>query len=138
MAEFLVYNKEHWMDKLTQAEVDTYAAAQPDFQAQYDSRYRKGDIVEVREDGYWTDGKRAGFGSHAFALIIVPNLSLEEAQKYTDADFDETDIDDPIRLKRRKHQVDMTKVSLDTDSKASLSGITDTKLVDKTKIAVIE
>ena len=80
MAEFLIYNKEHWMDSLTQKEIDEQVAKNEHFMDKYNARYQKGDIVEVQPNGFWTDGKRKGFGFYAFALVTIPNMSLKECQ----------------------------------------------------------
>ena len=53
MAEVLIYAKNHWMDSLTEQEVADRITENPNFENKYNSRYQQGDIVEIREDGYW-------------------------------------------------------------------------------------
>lgn len=138
-AEFLIYNKEHWMDALTQEQIDVYKERQADnyikwhntkvaltseqiddilrplvqkakehwiarhtevlgmtqkdidteceearvrFQAKYDARYQRGDVIEVRPDGYWTGLKAPGYDESVFLLVIVSGLKFEDASKY--------------------------------------------------------
>lgn len=69
--ELLVYNKANWMDSLTPEQVTEKCKTNKHFQMKYDSRYQKGDIIEVREDGYWSV-KRKGFGAPTFALVCIP------------------------------------------------------------------
>jgi len=135
MAEFLVYNKTHWMEQPSKERPDLlgYDNAvrkvneEPMSSAdrsktlaklwtKYTARYRTGDIVEVREDGYWSI-KRKGHGP--FALVIIPGMSLRVAAKYMDAhETDNDDLKKRIVVRRRKYQFDMTKISLDASEKA--------------------
>lgn len=127
MAEFLVFNKEHWMDSLTQKQIDEQVAKDPDhFMDKYNSRYRKGDIVEVKPDGYWFS--RTGHGKECFALVIVAGMSYEDAKHYMDTYI----MNDKI-FRTRKYQMDMTQISLDVNKKASLSSISNAYITDKSK-----
>ena len=72
--ELLIYNKQHWMDKLTQKEIDERDKKYPGFRQKYERRYQKGDIVEVREDGYWN---KHGFNRKAFAVLKIPNIKTD-------------------------------------------------------------
>ena len=132
MAEFLLYNKDHWMDALSQADINEHIAKNKHFQQKYDSRYQKGDVVEVRPDGYWTDGTRKGFGSNSFALLTIPGMSLEDAKKYTEP---EEIIENEIRttVKRRKYQIDLAQVSLSVDKKAQVADVASAHMIDKSK-----
>ena len=119
MAEFLVYNQDHWMDSLTQNQIDEHIAKNPKFvKKKYNPRDQKGDIIEIRPDGYWTDGKRKGFGSHAFALVTVPGLSYGDAKHYTKQLFDDIYKEDRVILKNHKYQMDMVQITLDVKKKA--------------------
>ena len=120
MAEFLVYNKENWMDALTQKQIDEHLVDDDDFMTKYNARDQKGDIIEVREDGYWTDGKRKGFGSPAFSLVTIPGMSYSEAQYLLEMYFEDPDADEQKILKNRKHQMDTVQISFDAKNKAEL------------------
>ena len=72
MAELLVYRKNHWMDNLTAEEITQRAASNPNFMNSYEARYQQGDIVEIRENGYWST---RGFNKTAFVVIKVPDLT---------------------------------------------------------------
>jgi len=83
VAEFLIFAKNHWMDALTPQEVADRAAESYKFQRKYASRYQRGDIVEVRENGYWIGGK--GFNRDAFVVVQVSDMTVEAAKDYTKA-----------------------------------------------------
>jgi hypothetical protein len=77
MAEFLIRKREHFAEA-------TKPAAWTDLK--WSGRSLRGDVVEVRENGYWRI-EALGTGTHgwnreAFALIQVTNLSLETARPW--------------------------------------------------------
>ena len=80
MTEFLIYNTDHWMDALTEVEVAEYENRYPNFRSKYNARYQRGDIVEVREDGFWGDGPYPR--KDVFRVVRVPGMSLKDAQVY--------------------------------------------------------
>ena len=77
MAEFLILNKPHWTEALTEEqkakwtdhEVDKFAAVN-----------QKWDIIEAQENNKWPT--RPDFNP-AFCVIRVPDMPLEEARTYT-------------------------------------------------------
>ena len=77
MAELLIYNKEHWMDKLTPNQIKGYIKKYPNFQAKYDRRYQKGDIVDVKEDGFFTKTLSSN-NKYPFRIVIIPNLVVDK------------------------------------------------------------
>ena len=103
MAEFLIYNKEHWMDvdnkyavwhkKIEDNPIFTdekQAGNLAKFDRKYEARYQKGDIVEVRPDGSLSVEKH--FDSKMFGLLKVPGLSFEDAKKYMESVIEIKDI----------------------------------------------
>ena len=131
MAEFLVYNQEHWMDKLTQQEIDEHETKQDGFQAKYDRRYQKGDIVEIRPDGKGM----VGLEPESFALVSIPGMSVAEAEQYAKP---YTTIENPgqinekvVLLKRRKYKMDLSQIALDGNKKANLAKIDDAYMISK-------
>ena len=81
MAEILVQNFDNWMEKLSPVELAAYNAKYPKtFQAKYDCRSKKGDIVEIQEDGFWTVVGR-GWDKEHFDLLVVPTLTVKEARE---------------------------------------------------------
>jgi len=58
------------MDAWDQAKLDSLS---PELKAKYDRRQRKGDVIEVREDGFWDNG----FDKEAFVLVKIPGLALD-------------------------------------------------------------
>ena len=77
MAEFLVYNKEHWMDSITQERFNEITANNEHFPDKFIAKYQRGDVVERQPDGFWwnSGSLRRGFGNHAFALVVVTDLA---------------------------------------------------------------
>ncbi len=135
MAEFLVYNKTHWMElpakdfpeligyenvrqKIMANEALTLEQSTKALilhQWKYDARYMAGDIVEVRKDG----APRGRLEKTGVDFIRVP-IAFEDATQYMAAHEDETDPLKPILLHRRKYRIDMTGVVL-TDHEATLT-----------------
>ena len=76
-AEFLIYNKDHWMDALTPQQVTEYVNKYPNFQAKYDARYQRGDIVEVREDGFYTSTLKGDLSKWVFRVVVVTGLKAD-------------------------------------------------------------
>lgn len=76
MAEFLVKADGHWMDNLTQAQVNSLMAEQ---QIDYNARHQKGDIIAVRPNG-WAWGNKECLPH--FVVVKVPDMTLATAQQY--------------------------------------------------------
>ena len=79
MAEFLIYNKDHWMDELTPEQLKQNRWKYSHWDEKYNARYQKGDIVEVRPEGFFTGPKAHGFDYNAFRLVIVKDLKVDES-----------------------------------------------------------
>ena len=132
MAEFLIYNKTHWMElpsnknpSMTGYErnhvvIDTnlsYTTAQKieakdNLTRKYNRRHQIGDIVEARRDG----GPRGKLEEEAFIFLQVPSISLKMARGYTVAlgiGF--------IVLRKRKYFIDMTGMVPDSHQNIGLT-----------------
>jgi len=119
VAEFLVYAKTHWMDAPNEYErqmllidakpsltVEQKLEAKDAFTRKYNARYQPGDIVEVREDGFWgepNERDKHGWNHKAFALVKVPRLTVDE--RYMAALEDTSDPEQRVLLKHRKYTV---------------------------------
>ncbi len=79
MVGFLVYNQDHWMDSLTQKQIDDKG-----LQVKYNRRYQRGDFIEVRKDGKGM----VGLEPQSFALVEVP-ISISEAEQYLISRYEE-------------------------------------------------
>jgi len=79
MADLLILNKDHWMDKLTAQEVADREKASPGFQAKYNRRNQKGDIIEVQEDGHYGDTQT---GKGKFKILRMPGVKRVDAVHY--------------------------------------------------------
>ncbi len=123
----LIYNKDHWYDTTTQKRRDEL---DQEFPGKFDSRYRKGDIVEVVEDGRYANQR-----SPAFAVVHIPGVKdleylVEPPQELVV--FPGTKQEVRTFIKQRRYGIDMTKVSLDVDKKATLAKVEDLAITDKT------
>ncbi len=96
MAEFLIYCKEHWMDSLTQKEIDAQVAKNSHFMDKYDARYQRGDIVEVQPDGFWGKAPKHGWNKKIFALIKAPSVDFKDAKYYMEARYKEVTIEKDV------------------------------------------
>ena len=70
------------MDVLTQEQLDGYVKKYPKFTDKYNSHTQRGDVIEVRPDGYWTGPKAPGYDKSVFLLVTVSGLSFKDAKKY--------------------------------------------------------
>lgn len=84
MTELLIYNKVHWMDELTEEQIATHKAKEANWDKKFAARYQKGDIIEVRPDGFWTGERAVGFNKKAFRVIAIPEMSEKDAHYLMD------------------------------------------------------
>jgi hypothetical protein len=80
-AEFLIYDKTNWMHDLTPTQQADYRKRYENWDERVDGQYIKGDVVEVRPDGFWTTNGR-GFDRRAYRVLKVPGLAVKTAQNY--------------------------------------------------------
>jgi hypothetical protein len=100
MAELLVQAKKHWMDDMTQEQIDALDEGK---KKSRNARIEIGDIVVVRPDG-WNWGKEERLPN--YIVVKIPELSIEEAGKYENPLFSEPDENGISHiLKKRKWQV---------------------------------
>jgi hypothetical protein len=78
MAEFLIYDTVHWSDKLTDAQRNKLGNDNEMWSRRYKARLRKGDIIEVRPDGYYTGARGKGFNRKVFRVLSVPGLPADQ------------------------------------------------------------
>ncbi len=130
MTEFLVYNKTHWMELPSKdfPELIGYENVRQKIMAnealtleqstkalylherKFISRYRPGDIVEVRKDG----APRGRLEKGVVDFIRIP-IAFEDATQYM-----KRHMDGEILLHRRMYQIDMTGIVL-SDHEALLT-----------------
>ena len=130
MAEFLVYNKTHWMELPSKdfpeligfenvrqkimansaLSLEQSTKALLLHQRKYDARYMAGDIVEVRKDGA-PSGRLEKNGVD----FIRVSMAFEDAKQYMGPH-----VDGETLLHQRKYWIDMTGIVL-SDHEASLT-----------------
>ena len=123
MAEFLIYNKDHWMDSLTQGQIRGYTKNNPNFMDKYNARYQRGDIVEVREDGFYTNtlkGDLTQASTGAFRYVSIPGLEADKA-------YMEPVMGGDTIAKRRRYSIQ----DGNTKTVHSVTNIADITLTDK-------
>lgn len=125
--ELLVRAKPHWMDSLTQKDVDVMSTEQ---KQSYESRSQIGDVVVVRPDG-WLWGNEECLPN--FIIVKVPDMPYEEAKKYEES-LNEQFIDDKGEtqsrmLKVRKYQIPL----VDVEEAKSKNGILNRTKAEKIK-----
>ncbi len=73
--ELLVYDTDHWTDELSGAERSLRKVQQ----IEYDQRDRRGDIIEIHEWPYWSQGLSVEMGK-AFRVVVVKGITIQEAR----------------------------------------------------------
>ncbi len=137
MAEFLIYERDNWMDVPSKdrpdwtgyENVEQKILAKPGLtveqktkklglhEMKYTARYQKGDIVEARKDS----APRGRLEEASFLFLQIPSISLKDAKQYAKPLTDLTDVDYPIMLKRRKYYVNIMGLSFDEHKNVSLT-----------------
>jgi len=95
----------------------------PNFAQKYLSRYQRGDVVEVREDGFYTSmlkGDLTKASTKAFRVISIPGLKPDK--KYMEPVLDGDKV-----TKRRRYRIQ----DGDTKTVHTVSKIEDLTLTDK-------
>jgi len=150
MAEFLVYATKHWMDKRTEDDPDWLTKEQIGIDARQDlpsakkaamkenlvrkhsARYRAGDIIEVRPDGYWgepDEKDKHGWNHKVFALVRVPGLSVALAKQYSEPYLDDKNKKDSEILRRRRYTV--SALGLATGETRTITRLQDARITEK-------
>ena len=114
--ELLIYWKAHYMDAWDAAKVASLDAA---MRAKYDRRYQWGDIVEVREDDYWSEGH---IDTASFCVVKVPGLTLDPDKITALYDADIVTVPNAKVLKRRKWFANKTKIPQNILNKIASQG----------------
>jgi hypothetical protein len=79
MCDFLLLNKENWMDSLTSIQLAEMEKKYPKtWRQKYNSRNGRGDFIECKPDGFYKDHQHGG---GQFIILHVPGLSVEEGMK---------------------------------------------------------
>jgi phage pi2 protein 07 len=98
-AELLVKASPHWMDSLTEDEVDDLTDDQKEA---YDARTQIGDIIVVRADNFtWGNSECLP----DFIVIKIPGMSYDDAKEFEKSLWKGSDTNKKLK-KRRKRRID--------------------------------
>lgn len=109
MADLLIFDKDHYMDSWTSVELTNRIKDDPTIEEKYNRRYQKGDVIEVRPDGYWSGDKGRNFDKNCFCIINVSNDAMMgfDTPLYDTLTLPE---DNPKILKKRKYNIDISNL----------------------------
>ena len=131
MAEFLVYNRDDWMASMSGERFRKLSYERKNFLAKFNARYQRGDIIDKRPDGFWTDGKRKGFGYPKFVLVCVKDLD----DKTTNLTTELRDITGTTLFKRRRFRFNLDALQFNKEHIAVVKQVELTeKTVDKIEL----
>ena len=116
--DLLIYKKLHWYDELP-----IEKRLELNVNKKFDSRYRSGDIIEVRSSGYF---KYHGYNKKAFSVITLINTSITE-------NLIEPDIGDSGEMRRRRKWNVGDSLSLGEEKK-----LNDLVFTDKSDASLVE
>jgi len=138
MAELLVRAKAHWMDDLTQKDVDKMSVEE---KQSYEARSQIGDIICVYPDGACKEDPAP---DSCYVIVKIPDLDYKEAkEKYEQPLLGEPNKDGyRVMLRHRMYalpETDIKTVALTTSKTNTLSkSIMDSKVITKTVTAEIK
>ena len=116
MAEFLILDIPHvWDDVDIGVLVGIHG---PEIEQKYNARIQRGDIIEVRPDGYWTGPDALPFNTEKLCVVSVPFASYEQAIQYMDGYYDNN-----IMLKKRRYNVESAQLTFDENKIAVIKNV---------------
>lgn len=118
MCEWIIFAKDQWMEELAPEVIAIRIATDPKFEAKYNARYKKGDYIECRDNGYWSGVNGKGFDVKSFELVCEPTMSLEDGQEYCRShdqiENEGEENEERITLKRRKYNIDRSSITFES------------------------
>jgi len=118
MAEILIQARGHWMDNLSQAQIDALDEGQKDSR---NARIQLGDIVVVKPDG-WVWGAEENLPR--YLVVKLPQLSVATVEHFTQSLMDLTDPENPKMKRKRKYQIPANYIQPYIDAETSSVTIT--------------
>jgi hypothetical protein len=85
MAELLIYNTTHWMDKLNSQEWEDHGRSDPVWAQRYAARLQKGHVIEIRADGFWSSTGQYP-RRDVFRVVLIPGASIDDVTYLTQID----------------------------------------------------
>jgi len=125
MCEGLIYNGEHWMDKLSPAEL-AKKKKDPKWDAKFEGRWQKGMVVEAYEDGHYKVDPYPD--NDVFRYFKMPGVPLKDIKHLLEGD----DTED-LQAGNRRRKLLMTNGLVAVDKKIVMS-----KVADITTAAVVK
>lgn len=104
MPDLLIFDNPNYMDAWTPVELAQRIKDNPQIEGKYNRRYQKGDIVERRENSYWTGPKGRNFDLIAFCVVNVSDNDMLDADRPL-YDVQITPEDPLVTLKKRKYNI---------------------------------
>ena len=137
MAEFLIYEGPHWMDKLRPADLED-RLKDPYFKHKYDARYQPGDLVQAYPDGALTERPAP---NSMFTFLRVPGMSFRDAEALIvegDEVLDPAILDrdgnaKPFLEFRRKHSVDTSGLTISDGERSTDETDLNARLITKAR-----
>jgi len=118
MAEILIQARGHWMDNLSQQEID---ALDDNKKESRNARIQLGDIVVVKPDG-WVWGNEENLPR--YLVVKLPQLSVETINHFTESLMDLSDPENPKMKKKRKYQIPSNYIQPYIDAETSSVTVT--------------
>ena len=126
-AEFLIYNKDHWMTELTETQVREYIKSGKISQEEYNSRPQRGDIC-----GVYKDGSLKGIPSKkcAYGYVRVPGVIVNKEL----VAMHMSPVDPNVCLNEYRHNLDLVfsaRMSIMITPAQTINALTDKSLSAK-------
>jgi len=115
MAEFLLLDITHVYDGVDLATL--VALHGPEIEEKYNFRVQRGDILEVRPDGYWTVEFINDINPKN-CVVSVPFVSFEQGVQYMNGDFENM-----VQTKKRRYGIDPTQLTFDSNKIATIKNM---------------
>jgi hypothetical protein len=119
MAELLVYRGKHWIEDYSKLELKHLDS---DLRKKYKSRWRRGDVIDIHEDGYW--GVQHKWNKRVYIVIRAKGRATEEfTHLLKEKRVLERRLHNGIKLPwfRRQYYIDLDQINI-VESQGQLGG----------------
>ena len=119
------------MDKLTPAELAT-RKLDPKFAQKYKARYERGDVIEIRPDGFYSYVTKAS-DIPGFALVRLPGVSVQKLHYLCGENIQATPDNQGVIMNKRR----LKKIGIDVQAEPVKTVTKETDLQVTDRIAVL-